>query len=227
MKPRLLTCIVVSSLLATSAAARADKEIGLGISYDPRLPLGGLHTLAPNAAVAGIQGKWEYYVVDQRVALGFALQYQYFQHGGESTTVPVQNGAVTAPFTRYAYFISFIPTARWFPFGPATRGIRPWVELGVGATSATSAVLASDLSRRDNGGGLVLQPSAGVLWALVSDDGGSSAGGREEELMLPPRRRESMVAIAASVAWAFTTADVVTAQNVEYVGLQIGLYTKL
>jgi hypothetical protein len=222
---RLLPGLVTVALLAATGIARADDEIALGISYDPRIAVGGMRALVPNAALAGVQGKWEYYVMPGRLALGFDFQYHYFQHGDDKTTVAIDNGAATAPFSRYAYFITLLPTARYFVF--RSSALRPWVELGVGATSATSAVLASDLSRRMSSGGIVLQPSAGVLVALVTRDNGPPGGYAHEEGMVARPRREEMFGISASVSWAFTNADVVTASNVSYVGIQLGLYSKL
>lgn len=214
------------ALLTTSRAANAQREIGLGLSYDPRLPVGTLHDLVPGVAFAGIQGKWEYYAIPSRLALGVGLQYHYFQHGDEFTTVQIENGAVTAPFSRYAYFLTVLPTVRYFPFGRSWPTVRPYVELGAGVTSATGAVLASDLSRRSNEGGVVLQPSAGVLFAVYSRRSGPSPDTGDAS-WVARRSRESMFAIAASLAWAFTTADVMTARDVSYVGVQLGVYSKL
>jgi hypothetical protein len=226
----ILGCLVALATIVTAKGARADKEIGLGVSYDPRLPVGSLRTLVPDVALAGVQGQWEYYVVADKLAAGFQFQYHYFQGGRGVTTVQIDNGAATAPFTRYAYFLTFLPTVRWLPAGRSSRTVRPYVELGAGATSATSALLASDLSRNRNEGGFVLEPSAGVLWAIASREIGAptSSGAAEEGAPpLPNRRRETMLGVQTSVAWAFTTADVVAARNVSYLGVQVGLYSKL
>ncbi len=218
---------------ATSGTAHADREIGLGVSYDPRVPVGSLRDLVPAVAVAGVQGKWEYYAIADTLALGFDVQYHYFQEGTQTRTVPFENGAATATFTRYAYLFSLIPTVRWFPGGSTLRTFRPFLELGAGVTSATGAVLASDLSRRSNLGGFVAQPSIGVVWALMSRDSLHSASTvkpAEDEpwtAWIPSRRREAMLGISASLAWAFTTADVLTAKDINYVGVQLGVYTKL
>lgn len=228
MKRHLLWCLPALAALTTSGTARADREIGLGLNYDPRVPVGGFRDLVPSAALAGVQGKWEYYAIADRLAVGFDLQYHYFQKGAEQTTVAIDNGAATAAFTRYAYFITVIPTVRWFPW--TSRVVRPYLEVGAGVTSATGAVLASDLSRRSNEGGFVAQPSLGVVWALVSRDSGAStwaAGVAENEPVSVRKPRESMFGITTSVAWAFTTADVLTAKNVNYVGVQLGVYSKL
>lgn len=222
-----LRSLLVLAVVATSGTALAHREIGLGLSYDPRVPVGSLRTLVPDAALAGVQGKWEYYAIDQRLALGFDVQYHYFQQGDAVTTVAIPNGAATAPFTRYAYFFTFLPTARYFPFGGAASTVRPYVELGVGGTSATSAVLVSDLQRRDNTGGFVVQPSLGVLWALVSRESAVAVPAEASDPWTSRRPRESMFGLAASVAWALTTADVVAAKDVSYVGVQLGIYTKL
>lgn len=222
----LLGCPFAFAVLATTGTAHAQREIGVGVSYDPRMPLGSLHDLVPNPGVAGVQGKWEYYPIDQRLAVGFYLQYNYFQKGPETTTVAIQNGAATAPFTRYAYFLSLIPTIRYFPLGPGSRVARPYAELGTGIADANSGVLASDLSRRTNGAAFVVQPSVGVLWAIVSKQSEPVAG-LENYPNIVPRTRETMFGIVTSAAWTFTTADLISASNVSYVGVQVGVYTKL
>jgi hypothetical protein len=203
--------------------------MGLGISYDPRISLGSLHDLVPTPAFAGVQGKWEYYAIDRRLTFGLELQYHYFQDRADVTTVERENGAVTAPFTRYAYFVAVLPSVRYFPWASTLRVVRPYAELGAGATSSTSAVQASDLIRRENTGGIIVQPSVGIIWAIVSHQ--ENHGGALEGSGPPASRtrspRESMFGITASAAWAFTTADVLTATNVSYVGAQLGVYSKL
>lgn len=225
-RPTLLLAFLVGTCgLTTSRRASAEKEIGLGVSYDPRVAVGGLRDVVPSAAVAGVQAKWEYYAIAERLALGVGFQYHYFQAGGDVATYQVDSGAVTGAFTRYAYFFTLLPTARVFPLGRASSAVRPYGELGLGATSAAGRVLASDLSRRSQTGGLVVQPSVGVLWAITS-----RGGGPDESLegLPPPRRsRETVFGITTSLAWTFTTADVFTATNVSYVGAQLGLYAKL
>lgn len=218
------------AIATTSASARADREIALGLSYDARVPTGSFRALVPDAGLAGAQGKWEYYAIPNRLALGFDVGYQYFQRGEAISTEQIDNGAATAPFTRYAYFFSIMPSVRWFPF-PNSRVVRPYLEGAIGATSATAAILASDLSRRVNTGGLAVQPSAGIIWAIVSRDGSVSSVSSSESLQTEPwmsrRPRETMFGIATSVAWSFTTADVLAANNLSYAGLQVGIYTKL
>ena len=230
MRPSILVRILLPLVvLVTSATARADREIGLGLEYDPRMPIGSLRGIVPTAGIMGVQGKWEYYAVPDRLALGFGVQYHYFQQGNETRTVDFQNGAATAQFTRYAYFFSLLPSARWFPWGSNLRTVRPFAEIGAGITSATGAVLASALSRRSKEGGFFVQPALGMLWSLYSHEASSSwaAGAAEATPWIKTRRRESMFAVSASVAWAYTTADVLTANNVNYVGIQLGVYSKL
>jgi hypothetical protein len=225
-----LSALAALATITTSSTARADREIALGLSYDPRVPVGSLHTLVPEIAYAGIQGKWEYYAIADRLTVGFDVQYQYFQQGTKVATEPLPNGAVTAPFTRYAYFFSILPSVRWFFLGPESRFVRPFVEVGLGATSATAAVLASDLSRRSNVGGFIAQPSVGVIWAIVSREGirpTAASASLETEPWRTRPGRESMIGIVTSAAWSFTTADVLSARNVSYVGLQLGVYAKL
>jgi hypothetical protein len=223
---RSLALSLVSFLAAigTSGAARAQEEIGLGVAYDPRVPIGALRDLVTNAGLAGIQGKWEYYVIDRRLAIGFDIQYQYFQHDGETTTVQIPNGAATAAFTRYAYFLTLLPTVRWFPW-PRLQALRPFVELGLGATNAVSAVLAADLSRHTNEGGFVAQPCVGFLWSVISRES-ELARASEADPTLPRRTGETLFGLTASLAWAVTTADVIGANDVSFVGFQLGIYAK-
>jgi hypothetical protein len=218
------SCMFVLVAMATSGTARAQEEIGLGVAYDPRVPVGNLRDLVTTAGLAGLQGKWEYYVVDRRLAIGFDIQYQYFQHEGETTTVQIPNGAATASFTRYAYFLTFLPTVRWFPW-PQLQAMRPFVELGVGVMNAVSAVLAADLSRHTNEAGFVAQPSVGFLWSIVSRES-ELARAYEEDPTLPRRTGETLFGLTASLAWAVTTADVIGANDVSFVGFQLGIYAK-
>src|SRR4051794_7003134 len=111
----LLSCVVALTAVVKSSPAHADREIGLGINYDPRVPIGDFRALVPDVALVGVQAKWEYYAIARRLALGFDVQYHYFQQGDEVTTVPIANGAATAPFTRYAFFLAVLPTVRYFP----------------------------------------------------------------------------------------------------------------
>lgn len=215
----LVAPLLLVAAMGTPRPARADREVGLGLAYDPRLPVGGLRDLVTSAGLGGVQGRWDYYATDAFV-VGFEAQYHLFERGPDVRTVAIPDGAATAPFTSYAYFFTVLPTVRYFPWPQAS--VRPYAALGAGATAATAAVVASDLSRRTDGWGLVLQPSVGVLWRLTHED--ELAGGEGWHVT---RTRESMFALAASVAGSFTTADLLFANDVAYVGVQLGVYSKL
>ena len=119
-----------------------------------------------------------------------------------------------------------MPTARYylFPHGD----LRPYAELGVGGSGVTSVVLVSDQSQRTNVGAFLVQPSVGVLWRLwraepeaveaVDYDVGSV--GRVRKPL------ESMFGLTASATYTYTTADVVGSNDVQYAGLQVGIYAK-
>jgi hypothetical protein len=200
-----------------TGTANAAKEIGLGLTYDPRMPIGSFHDAMPNIAFGGMQAKWDYFPLDS-LSTGMEVQYHLFQQGPQTGTIPIENGAVTAPVFRSASIWSFLPTARWYF---STRSLRPYASLGVGLTSASEAVVVSDISRRERATALIVQPSLGVLWRFVDATQPATEG-------LPPLRRplESLVGLTASLAWAFTTSDVLGASDVGYVGIQIGLYAK-
>jgi hypothetical protein len=71
-----------------------------------------------------------------------------------------------------------------------------------------------------------------VLWTLQSDtEAQAKRAGVDKELVSygvrkPSRSFESMFGVTASFAYSFTSADVVTAHNVSYLGVQLGIYAK-
>ncbi len=220
---------LVAPLLVAALAthARAAKEIGLGITYDPRIPIGGLRDFTPDIAAAGLQVKWDYFPLD-RLSIGIEGQYHLFQRGLETNTTPIANGAVTAPTFRYASIWSFLPTARYYF---SARTFRPYAALGAGVSSTTDAFLVSDLGRRESGLSFIVQPSVGVLWRLWIDPTrtpeGVAAGDVRPVAGAPLRGPiESMFGVTASITCAFTTADVISASNVIYAGIQVGVYAK-
>lgn len=222
-------CVGLSLLLALAALggeARAAREVGFGIAYDPRVPVGNLRDLVSEVGLVGVQGRFDYYALDSLTA-GLQLQYHLFDRGTETETVGITNGAATAPFTRHAYFITVMPTARWFLSPSGT--VRPYAEVAAGVTGATGAIYASDLARRSLTSGFVVQPSAGVLLRLAGADPQSiarAAAGDRPAAVARRRIKESMTGITASFAWSFTTADVLAAEDVMYFGIQLGVYAK-
>lgn len=217
-------CLLASlAVLATSHPAHARREVGLGATYDPRLPVGGLRTFTPDVALGGFQLKWDYFPLD-RLSVGVEVQYHLFRRPLDTDTVAVPDGAVTGPNFRYAAFIGFLPTVRYYVTSGA---LQPYAEMGVGMATYTTSVLVSDLSQRSTTGAFIFQPSVGVLVRLWSSRTGASPLAVEEGPTPPPKRPlESMFGLTASLTYAFTTADVVTENNVGYGGFQIGIYAK-
>ena len=85
----------------------------------------------------------------------------------------------------------------------------------------------SDQPQREVNTGFIVQPSAGVLWRLTSRAHAERADDDQVALVGSPRKPlESMFGVTASVTYAFTTADVIGANNVSYAGFQIGIYAK-
>jgi hypothetical protein len=210
----------------TSSPANATNEVGLGVSYDPRIPVGDFRTFAPDVGFAGFQVKWDYFFTD-RLSAGIGVEYHLFRRDLETNTTQIPNGAITAPTFHYMTFWSFLPTARYYF---STREIRPYAEVGVGLSATARTVLASDLVQHDAGGALVVQPSIGVLWQLLTNDAERARHEAvERDLSQGHTARkmpESMFGLTTSITYSFTTADALGAHNVAYAGVQIGIYAK-
>lgn len=219
--------LVGAAALLASNDARATREIGLGAAYDMRAPVGGFRSFVPNTSFSGFQVKWDFYPLDA-LSTGVEVQYHLFQRDLVTDSVAFQDGVTTATTFRYASFWSFVPTVRYHFFEHGA--LRPYLSLGAGAASVTSAILVSDVSRRDNGAAFVLQPSVGVLWRLSPERWTPSpdAGAEGAAPGMRPRRKpmESMFGLTASLTYTFTTADVASASDVSYAGLQLGIYAK-
>ena len=222
-----VSLLVGGATLLASNDASATKEVGLGATYDMRAPVGGFRDFVPNTSFTGFQVKWDFYPLDA-LSTGVEVQYHLFQRDLALGSVAFPDGAITATTFRYASFWSFIPTVRYHFFEHGA--IRPYLSLGAGAAAVTSAILVSDVSRRDNAAAFVIQPSAGVLWRLSPErslratDGGEEGDGPGIGPVRKPM--ESMFGLTASVTYTFTTADVPSANNVSYAGLQVGIYVK-
>lgn len=218
--------LVGAAALLASTDARATREVGLGATYDMRAPVGGFRSFVPNTSFTGFQVKWDFYPL-HALSTGVEVQYHLFQRDLLTDTVGFQNEAITATTFRYSSFWSFVPTVRYHFFEHAA--LRPYVGLGLGAASVTSAVLVSDVSRRDTSPAFVVQPSVGVLWRLSPERWVPSPdGGAEGAAPGMPARKpmESMFGLTASVTYTYTTADVLTANDVSYAGVQLGIYAK-
>jgi hypothetical protein len=225
--PRLL--LVAPLLLATallSGTAHAAREVGLGVTYDARAPIGNFRDFVPNVSFAGFQAKWDFFPLDA-LSVGIEAQYQLFQRGVETNTTPIANGAVTAPTYKYTSIWSFLPTVRYYL---SSGALRPYVALGTGVSSTTGGILVSDLSPRNQGVAFIVQPSIGVLWQLWSDLTPRPGDPGEGALLagVSPRRKpmESMFGLTASITYAYTTADVLGVTDIGYAGIQLGIYAK-
>ena len=229
MKSRFIWSALAASIACACACtasndAAAANEIGLGATYDARAPLGSFRTSIKNTSFAGLQVRWDFFPKDV-FALGVEAQYNLFERGEATETVTRADAAITGTSFHYATFWSFLPTARYYLF--PRNMVRPYAELGVGATLVTSAVLISDQSQRDTSPALIVQPSLGVLIRLTPDRRAEEKAERERELGPGAREPlESMFGLTASVTYAYTTADVLTSNNVSYAGLQVGIYAK-
>jgi opacity protein-like surface antigen len=220
----LASTIAGACICTVSSDVAAANEIGLGASYDARAPLGSFRTSIKNTSFAGLQVKWDFFPMDV-FALGFEVQYNLFERGEATETVTRADAAITGTSFHYATFWSFLPTARYYLF--ARNMVRPYAELGVGATFVTSALLISDQPQRDTSPAFIVQPSVGVLVRLTPDRRKEELAERERELGPDARQPlESMFGLTASVTYAYTTADVLTSNNVSYAGFQVGIYAK-
>jgi hypothetical protein len=220
-----LVALALASTLAVRPA-HAAREIGLGAAFDPRVPIGSFREFSPDATFRGLQAKLDYFPLDA-LSIGLDVQYNLFRRDLATDTVEIPNGAATAPTFRYMSFWSVLPTARYYA---SSSTFRPYAELGVGLSSTNASVLVSDLSVRDVGAALIVQPSIGVLWKIAPGPGSTSDGGGGEAL--PPAKGfhtkplDSLFGLTASLTYSFTTADAGRASNVMYAGIQVGIYAK-
>jgi hypothetical protein len=207
----------------SSAEAAAAKEIALGATYDMRVPVGSLRRLMPSASFNGFQARWDFFPRDA-LSAGLEVQYNLFQRGLVTATVPIANGDVTATTFRYASQWSFLPTVRYYLF--PRSAFRPYAELAAGVTVLASAVLVSDLPQRDRSTAFILQPSAGVLWRLTPDTTSRASDGSEAGVGPVRKPLESMFGLTASVTYAYSTADIFGASDISHAGIQLGIYAK-
>ena len=215
-------------ILATSTAslnAAAESEVALGAAYDARVPVGSFRRVLPTSSFSGFQARWDYYPLDA-LATGIEVQYNLFQRPTTTDTLTTADGAITGTTFRYASFWSLLPTARYYLFPHSA--LRPYAEIGAGITGVTSVVLISDQSQRDITTAFILQPSVGVLWRVWQPTPDTSLEGAYAvpAVGAPRKPLESMVGLTASATYAFTTADFIGSNNVQYAGIQIGIYAK-
>lgn len=218
--------LVGISFVARSGIAAADREIGIGIAYDARAPIGSFRRAIPETSFGGFQARWDYYPL-AALATGIEVQYNLFQRPSTTDTVAIVDGAITGTTFRYASFWSAMPTARYYLFPQGD--LRPYAELGVGVVGVTTVLLVSDQPQRNVTNALIVQPSAGFLWRVWQPS--KPGNSREDEAMLAsagPMRKpmESLFGLTASVTYAYTTADVIGSSNVSYAGIQVGIYAK-
>jgi len=206
--------VVASALgLALSAASErllASGEVGFGLSYDARVPVGSFRNAIGDPSWQGFLGSFDYFPVDW-MSIGVAGQYNLFQEGFGTQTTALPRGAITAEAFRYATIWSLYPVVRFY-LAPLET-LRPYFALGVGPVNVIQAVLTSDVYLRDDSWHLFVQPTAGVFLRLGPDP---NYGLREDPAF----------GVTASVSYAFTTASLGDVSNLSYVGLQVGLYAK-
>ncbi len=195
--------------LTSSPRAFADDVMSASISYDARAPIGSFRNFISDVSFQGFQVDASY-TISPHFSAGGALQYNHFQQQFGPQTFVVDSGAITAPTFREASTASLFPTATYYPLADGI--VRPYATLGVGATSVTRAVQASDLSTRQSTLYVFVQPSAGAEFRLGAPPGGA--------------QRDASYGATASVAYAFTTASFANVTNLSYFGVQIGLYAR-
>jgi hypothetical protein len=211
--------------VVTEATADAAEEVGLGLAYDPRVPLGRFREVVPDPGLGGVQARWDYFPLDE-LSIGFSIQYNQFRRSPPPDAIAGQNDPVTAARFRNVSCWGFLATTRYYL---STSALRPYAELGAGLSNVSGAVLANDLSRRDVGGGFIVQPSIGVLIPFSQDGESASADEGDahvHDLGWTRRPRESLFGLTVSLTYAFTSADVGEARNVAYAGFQLGIYAK-
>lgn len=198
------------TVLASSPRLLADDDLmSASISYDARAPIGSFRNFITDVSFQGFQVDASY-TISPHFSAGGAIQYNHFQQQFGLQTFVVDNGAITAPTFREASSASIFPTATYYPLGEGI--VRPFASLGVGPTSITRAVQASDLTTRQSTLYFFVQPAAGAEFRFGSPPGGA------KEL--------ASYGATASVAYAFTTASFANVTNLSYFGMQIGLYAR-
>jgi hypothetical protein len=203
---------LVTSVPALSASppASASGEIGLGASYDARVPVGSFRDFVGDPSWQGFQASLDYFVTDW-LSLGAAGQYSLFQEQFPTQTLAISNGAITAQTFRYAssWSIFGVPRVYFLPH----HAVRPFVALGVGPVNVTHTAVASDIAVHDESWNLLLQPAVGAYFRL----GPNARYGL---------RQDPAFGLVASLSYAFTTASFLNVSSLSYMGLQFGVYTK-
>jgi hypothetical protein len=214
MRPKLAiwapwsACIL--SITLAPGSAGASHEIGLGISYDGRVPVGSFRNFLENPAWQGLQGQLDYFIAD-RLSLGVGLQYNLFRQQSPPQTVQIAGGAITATTFRAAEMWSIWPSTRVYLL--PRKDVRPYVGLAIGATQVIHTLLTSDIVQTGDQWFLIVQPSAGLFFRFG-----------------PPRehglREDPAVGALIAMTYAFTTASFLDVSNLSYFGTQIGIYAK-
>jgi hypothetical protein len=197
-------------VLAAGPAASASGEVGFGVSYDARLPVGSFRRVVTKPAWQGFQATLDYFISDT-FSIGVGGQYSLFQQNFSSQTIGLQNGALTSEVFKAASIWSLFATVHAYLWPHAV--VRPYVALGVGPTDVIHTLLASDVAMRDEKWFLMAQPSAGAFYRIGPD---------------PVRglRDDPAIGLAASVSYALTTANLGNASDLSYFGVQVGVYSK-
>ena len=206
-------CVAAAAALAVASGARdarAAGEVGFGAAYDARLPLFGFRDFVSDPAWGGFQSSLDFFFNDVFSA-GIAGQYSLFRQDSPSQTTAIPNGAITSEAFKYAHVWSVYPIVRAYLAPHAA--LRPYVALGVGPMNVSHTILASDLVVSEEKWFLMVQPSAGLYYRL----GPSFRYGL---------RDDPGYGVVASVSYAITTARIADANDISYLGFELGLYSK-
>jgi hypothetical protein len=205
--------VAVAVGLAVASVGRpagAEGEVGFGLWYDARLPVASFRDAVTNPSWQGFGGSLDYFVFDW-MSVGLAGQYNLFQQDFGKQTTPLPTGAITTETFRYVSIWSVFPVARFYPLPNAV--IRPFFSLGIGPVNVIDGALASDVFLHHDSWHLLVQPSLGAFLRL----------GPDAEYGL---REDPAYGISASFSYAITTASVAGANDLSFVGVQLGLYAK-
>jgi len=206
----LLFASVVAAAIAAGGPARAAGEMGFGLSYDARVPLGSFRDFVSDPGWQGFQGSLDYFPIDA-VSVGVAVQYELFRQDFPTQTMQIPNGAITSEVFRHAAVWSIFPVARAYLLPRAV--VRPYLALGVGPVDVIHNAQASDVVVSNDRWALMVQPSAGVFYRIGPN---------------PPYglRDDPGFGVSASLSYAWTSSSFGAVSNLSSLGAQLGLYGK-
>jgi hypothetical protein len=196
--------------LFSSRLVAASDEFTYWGSYDARVPVGSIRDFVGTVSWQGVAFQATYAVADV-IAVGGAFEYNFFEENFPTRTIAIQNGAVTAPSTRYVAAWTISPSVMYLPVRSGV--VRPYVGLEAGPVSVVRATLSSDITLRNADVNLFVQPSIGTFVRLTAP----------EHVI---RERDIGLGLVASVSWAFTTATFENVDFFSYVGAQVGVFAR-